>query len=227
VLSVLGLLWSGTALVGSMTRAFNRFYGAPERPFARQKIVELTMIVVFLLSMTLAVFGSSAAALIAQTGGRWLSLWSPGAQAVAPVVGTLVALGAALTLFLALFRVIPNAPLRLSDTWRGALVSTVLFMLILQIFPLYIRFFGGAFQAYKTLGLLLLLLTWFYLLARIIVVGASLNAFLRPVSWGHATSPTPPPTPVRAQASSHSPLLTAVAICVLLVLLRRATRDTG
>jgi membrane protein len=209
-----------------MTRAFNQFYGAPERPFARQKIVEFTMIVVFLLFLALAVFGSSAAALIAQTGGRWLSFWSPGAQALAQVLGTLVALGAAFTLFVALFRVIPNAPLRLSDTWRGALLSTVLLMLILQIFPLYIRFFGGGFQSYKTLGLLLLLLTWFYLLARIIVVGAELNAFLRPVTWDQATSPTRPPSAVRTDTSSSTPLLIVGAIGVLLVLLWQGKRGT-
>jgi hypothetical protein len=45
-----------------------------------------------------------------------------------------------------------------------------------------LRFFGGGFAAYKTIGLFLLLMTWFYFLARIVVLGGELNAFLRPVA---------------------------------------------
>ncbi len=81
-------------------------------------------------------------------------------------------------MFLAVYRVVPNTPLGLADVWKGATLAGVLFVLLNQVFPLYLRLFGGGFEAYKTLGLLLLLMTWLYFLARILVLGAELNAFL-------------------------------------------------
>jgi membrane protein len=224
-ISVVGLLWSGTALVGSMARAFNRFYGAPERPFLAQKLVESIMIIVFLVLTVASVFASSASALIAEMGAGLLAFWSPAALALTHLLGLLLSLLAGLLLFLAMFRIVPNAPLTFAGVWRGALLSAGLFVLIVQIFPLYIRFFGGGFEAYKTLGLLLVLLTWFYMLARIIVVGAELNAFLYPVMQPPAEATAEPPQ-IDAPRPARQPLLTISAAGVLLLLLWRAVRRT-
>ncbi len=224
VIAVLGLLWAGTGLIGSMTRAFNRFYGVPERAFIPQKIVEISMILLFMVLILASVLASSAASLISEHGGRLLSFLSADAIAMAPILGLLISAIAAFFLFLAIFRIVPNAPLSLGGVWRGALLSSVLFVLILQLFPLYTRFFGGGFEAYKTLGLLLLLLTWLYLLARIIVLGASLNAFLCPV----IVTPRPAlavTTEASPRETKQNPLLTLGAIAVFVVLLWRRARE--
>jgi membrane protein len=223
-ISVAGLLWAGTALVGSMTRAFNRFYGAPDRSFVPQKLIEIVMIVVFLVLTVASVFASSAAALIGQLGAELLAFLSPAALPVTQVLGLLLSLLAGLMLFLAMFWIVPNAPLTIAGVWRGALLSAALFLLILQIFPLYIRFFGGGFEAYKTLGLLPLLLTWFYMLARIIVVGAALNAFLSPVAIPAAEARVERRS-IDAPRPARQPLLTVGATGVLLLLLWRAARS--
>jgi membrane protein len=79
--------------------------------------------------------------------------------------------------------------MRLTQVWPGALLAVVLFSLVNQLWPLYIQFVGDGFAFYKTLGLFLLLLTWLHLLARILVRGGVLNAFLYPVNRGvHAAS---------------------------------------
>ncbi len=56
--------------------------------------------------------------------------------------------------------------------------AIVLFVLLNQAFPLYFSLLGGSYAAYKTLGLFLVLMTWFYCLAIIMVLGVELNAFL-------------------------------------------------
>jgi membrane protein len=227
VVSLLGLLWAGTALVGSMTRAFNRFYAAPDRAFMPQKLVEATMIVVFLVLTVASILASSAGALIAELGTQLLAFWSPGALAVAHLLGLVLSLLTGLMLFLAMFRIVPNAPVSISGVWRGALLSAALFVLILQMFPLYIRFFGGGFETYKTIGLLPLLLTWFYMLARIIVVGAELNAFLDPTS-SRATAQLPVESDsVTRSPQARRPVLTIGAVGVLLLLLWRASRGAN
>jgi membrane protein len=223
-LSVIGLLWSGTALVGSMARAFNRFYGVGDRPLVAQKLVEVTVILVFLVLTLGSVLSSSLTALLSEVGAGVLAFWSPAGSALTSLLGIAVAFAAGLALFLTLYRVVPNAPLSLAGVWRGAVLSTLLFLVILQMFPLYIHFFGGGFAAFKTLGLVPLLLTWFYMLARIIVLGAELNAFIDPlpatpdVPTVAALSSTPAPSPGR------SPLLTLGVLGVVMMLLWRELR---
>ena len=51
-------------------------------------------------------------------------------------------------------------------------------MILNQAFALYFSVLGGSYAAYKTLGLFLMLMTWFYCLAVILVLGVELNAFL-------------------------------------------------
>lgn len=177
LLSVLGLLWAGAALVGSMARAFNRFYRVPDRGFLRQKLVELLVILLFLVLTVVAVVGSSAAAILAELGEELLARLRMEGLPLLHVVGPLLSFVSGLGLFLVLFSIVPNVSLTPRMVWPGALLSTVLFLVILQVFPLYVQLFGGGFEAYKTLGILPLLLTWFYMLARIIVLGAAVNAF--------------------------------------------------
>ena len=80
-------------------------------------------------------------------------------------------------MFMAVYRFVPHVPLRLADVWPGALLGGVLFVLLSQAFPLYFRLLGGTYAVYQTLGLFLILMTWFYCLALILVLGAELNAF--------------------------------------------------
>jgi hypothetical protein len=69
----------------------------------------------------------------------------------------------------------------------------VLFVVLTQVFPLYLHFLGGGFAAYKALGVFLLLMTWFYFLSLILCAGMLLNAVLS----GHC----PIPSAEQAQAA--------------------------
>ncbi len=179
LVSLVGLVWSGSALFGAVAHAFNRFYRVPDRGFIHKAIMQLSMMVITVGLVVLSVAASGLATYLASAGGA-LPAWLPGVGLVQAFAGWAVAILAALALFLAIYRVVPNEPLGLRQVWPGALLSAALFFLINQSFPLYLKLFGGGFEAYKTLGLFVLLVTWFYLLARILVVGALLNAFLQP-----------------------------------------------
>ena len=76
------------------------------------------------------------------------------------------------------------------------MLAGVSFVLLTQIFPLYLRYLGSGFAAYKALGVFLLLMTWFYFLALILCAGTLLNAVLS----GHC----PTPSPEQAQARGRT-----------------------
>ncbi len=173
--SVVGLVWSGYWLFQTMELVFNHFYGAPDRGFGQQVVMALAMIGLYAALFTLSVLASVAANVLVAMSDRAVPFDLTG---IDPLIGWLLALASAVGMFVAIYRVIPNTRLTLSDVWPGALVAGVLFVLLSQAFPLYFRILGGSYAAYKTLGLFLMLMTWFYCLAVILVLGVELNAFL-------------------------------------------------
>jgi membrane protein len=189
IASAVGLLWSGFWLFDTMAFVFNRFYGAPDRDYRGEIVMSLTMMVVYFILITVSVLATGISTFLVSLSDRVLPFDIPG---FAVAIGWLVSLGSAILMFLAVYRFVPNTPLTLAEVWRGAVLASILFLLLNQAFPLYLRLFGGGFEAYKTLGLFLLLMTWFYCLAMILVIGAELNAFLA----GHPSA-TPVGEPVR------------------------------
>lgn len=173
--SLVGLAWSGYWLFQTMALVFNHFYGAPDRSFPKQVVMALTMMAVYAALVTVSVLASVISTFVVGVSERALPFDIP---AIDPVTGWLVSLGSAVLMFLAIYRFVPHTPLGFADVWPGALLAGGLFVLLSQAFPLYFWILGGSYAAYKSLGLFLVLMTWFYCLALILVLGAELNAFL-------------------------------------------------
>jgi membrane protein len=91
------------------------------------------------------------------------------------VLGYGVALIAAAFFFAMLYRIIPNAGQTIRDVWPGTLTAAVLFVVMAQVFPLYIRLVGGANRYGKAFVLVTLLVAWFYALAHLILFGTHVN----------------------------------------------------
>jgi membrane protein len=173
--SLVGLVWSGYWLFQTMELVFNHFYGAPPRGFRKQVVMSLTMMSLYAALASLSILASVASNFLMDYSERAVRFDLTGFD---PAVGWMLALGSAVAMFTALYRVIPNRRLTLADVWPGAVLAGVLFVLLNQGFPWYLRILGGSYAAYKTLGLFLFLMTWFYCLAVILVLGVEVNAFL-------------------------------------------------
>jgi len=173
LVSLAGLLWSGSNLFGAMEAVFNRFYGAVDRGFVRGRLMSFAMIAIYAVLVPVSVLASGAATFLVGVSEQALPFDTPW---LALVLGWAVSFASALAMFLILFHVVPNTYLTFRDVWRGAVLAAILFVLLSQVFPLYLQFMGGGFAVYKTLGVFFLLMTWLYFLANVIVVGAELNA---------------------------------------------------
>ena len=175
IVSVVGLLWSGSNLFGVTAAVFNRFFGASDRGFIRQRLIDFGVMIVYAVLLTVSVGASSITGVLVGISERVVPFQLP---YFAFLLGWLISFGSAFLMFLVLYRVVPNVPLTFRDVWPGALLSAILFMFLTQAFPLYLRFLGSGFAAYKALGVFLLLMTWFYFLGMILVAGGLLNAML-------------------------------------------------
>jgi len=173
IIGFAGLLWSGSALFGAIEQALAALTPCKARGFVTQKLVGFAMILLFtVLAVPLVMSGSLLPALESlPVVPRFLSS-GPAAlifQIAAGVIDAAV-------LFAAIYFVVPNRRQRLRDIVPGALVAGGLLEGLTLIFPLYFKLSGGFASYGATFALFFLLLTYFYLLGQITMLGAAVNA---------------------------------------------------
>ena len=175
LVSLVTLAWSGYWLFTSMEFVFNRFYGVADRSLLGQAWMALLMTSAYAVLMTVSVIASEIPPLLVAFAEQlpfevpWTLL----------MFGKAISIASAVLMFTALYTVVPNCRLTPLDVWPGAVLTGALLILLNQAFPIYFWLFGGSYAVYQALGLSLLLMSWFYFLAMILVLGAELNAFLK------------------------------------------------
>jgi membrane protein len=177
-LGLLGFAWVGTGFVSSMARSMNRIYSVPNAGFVKEKqrgfIVILLFAVFFMIAASASIvttFFVGNEAHLPLVLRQW-TLTSGQSQMIAYGIAAV----AAYLLFFTIYRLVPNAKQTVWDVWPGALVSALLFLLVTQAFPVYLRYVGGSNRYGLALGLVSLMVAAFYALAHVILFGAYINA---------------------------------------------------
>ncbi len=173
ILGLLLALYSASAGVKTLMEGLNIVYDETEaRSFIKRNVVGLGLTLLLIVGVLLA-FGVVivAPAILANVGlGQTTEAWITYARW--PIMAVLV--GAGLSV---LYR---QAPSRARPLWRwvlpGAALATVIWTLFSILFSLYVRNFGSYNETYGALGGVIILLTWMWLSAFIILMGAELNA---------------------------------------------------
>ncbi|MFN2568631.1 MAG: YihY/virulence factor BrkB family protein [Candidatus Dormibacteria bacterium] len=181
-----GLVWSGSALIGAFDEAVNSLYPCSPRDFLRQKLMSVGMMLIFTVLTVPLVLSSSLLALLRDVPGLPDLLAS---EPVAFVLQAVLGVVDGALLFGAIYYIVPNRRQRLRRTLPGALVGGVLLEALTLLFPLYFRVSGGFATYGKTFALFFVLLTYFYFLGQIVMVGATVNAELDPDSGECAAEP--------------------------------------
>lgn len=186
-LSVVGLLYSGSALFGSLEDAFNRIYQLPGRPYLRQKLMAMGMLLTCASLLLLSLLAASLADLLSSVSGQTLETWLPGAtwltelvdlRAVGVSLAWTLSLAWSFLFFLLIYVIVPNRHFRLGQVWPGAALAALLFVGITKLFPVYLDYFSNFNRYGAGFAFVLLLLAWFYFLAHVVLFGATVNAFV-------------------------------------------------
>jgi membrane protein len=74
-----------------------------------------------------------------------------------------------------LFKVLPSRPIAWQSVWPGALLTTLLLMLLQNFVSNGIIRIGENFQAYGVIGSVMVLLVWIYLNIQIIFLGCEFS----------------------------------------------------
>jgi membrane protein len=176
VISVLFALWSASRGMSGLMSGLDIAYGeAEQRSFIRFNLIALG------LTLGLLVAGVIAIALVAVLPAVTAALQGGGGGRVIKWVVLIVEWPILLGVFMALLAVLYRyAPDRRTPQWRwaspGAIVASVLWIAGSILFSIYVANFGNYNATYGSLGAVVVLLTWLYLSAFVVLLGAEINA---------------------------------------------------
>ncbi|MFC1871841.1 YihY/virulence factor BrkB family protein [Chloroflexota bacterium] len=170
LLSLLGLFWSGSAMFSAMSRSINRAWDIHrDRPFYIRKLRDLVMAlstgIMFLLSM-----GATSVFTIMRR------VDFPVLAVTVNLAGRSLAFFLVLTIFLLIYKYIPNTTIRWRDVWPGALLVAVLFEIARSSFVLYLDNFANYGLVYGSIASVIVLLVWIYFSAFILILGAEFSS---------------------------------------------------
>lgn len=177
-LSLIFTLWSASRGMDAMVYALNRSYRIEkERSFIQSKLLSILltvgMIFVFLSALVLTVFGQKIQTIvqlffhipenniIVSNAFRWI---------ITLIIVTFT--------LIALYYIAPNTCISCKDVIPGAILAAIGWQLFSVIFSIYINYFETFSATYGSLGGVIILMTWFYLSAMIIMMGGIINALL-------------------------------------------------
>jgi membrane protein len=205
VMTVIGAVlavWSTTGAMSSYMTALNLAYEQKDkRSFVRKRLVALEMVAVigfaFLLVAVLLIFGPSLETLVASHSGGasgvvgwvwWVAEWPILLFGLVTAFSTLLYLG-------------PDVELR---RWQlvtpGSILASVVWLLVSGAFAFYTASFGSYNKTWGTLAAVIVMLTWLWLAAIALLLGAELNA----ETARHVEPAVAPRTPARRPGTAAS-----------------------
>jgi membrane protein len=180
-MTIVGLVlavWSTTGAMTSYMTAVNLAYGRKDgRSFVRKRLVAVALVAViglaFLLVAVLLIFGPSLERLVASHAGGasgavgwiwWIAEWPILVAGLLAAFATLLSIG-------------PDVE---HPRWRfitpGSLLATMIWLAASGVFAYYTSSFGSYNKTWGSLAAVIIMLTWLWLAALALLLGAEVNA---------------------------------------------------
>ena len=174
--------WAASGAIMSLMEGFQAAYRLPSgRPFVKQRGVALLLVFIAAIpaigSSALILFGvRSERTVLAWTGlfaGDELKIWE---ILLARTLRYGMALLATVLVTGLLYCVAPNRPLKFKSVLPGAFLATCLWLVATSGFAWYVRNIANYNVLYGSIGAVVALLVWMYLLSLIALLGCEYNA---------------------------------------------------
>lgn len=174
---ILVSLWTASSAVSALTDSLNIAYGAKEtRPFWKVRLLAIALtaiqVVLVVAAAALSLFGHLIAKMgaAAGLGEVFQTLWSLARWPAAIVLATLG--------LMLLYRLTPNVRQTWARVLPGSVVAIAGIVLASIGFAFYVSHFGSYDRTYGSIGAIIVLLTWFYLVGFLVLTGGVVNSLL-------------------------------------------------
>jgi membrane protein len=176
LLALLIALYGASKASTAVMTALNVAYGTDEtRSFIKRTLIAISMIAGAVVVMLLVILAMSAIHLVEEL----LPSFGGVMHFLIQALGFLLAAAGVIALLATIYRYGPDRP---NAKWRwitpGSIIATALWLLATVGFGFYVANFGSYNATYGSLGAVIVFLTWLYLSAYIVLLGAEMNAVL-------------------------------------------------
>lgn len=178
VVALLLSAWAASSLMATLMEGFRAAYRLPGgRGIVQDRIVAFALVFISAMpaiaASALLVFGDKVEqALLPMAGGNIAS----GVLLATKGIRLFISLGAVVVTTAVLYYVAPNRPQQWKNVWPGAFVATALWLAVTVIFAWYVRNLANYNVMYGSIGGVIALIVWMYLLAAIALFGCEFNA---------------------------------------------------
>ena len=176
IAAIIGLIWSGSAVFGAITRAINMAVGAPRKhPFFLSKLRSFFMALAATLLLGLSIGTSAALEVVASLDFKVLERLSIDPESINQVAGTLTGLALTFLTFALIYKMTPYIDTRWRQVVPGALLGALVFEVVKRAFLFYLARVANFEAVYSSLSSIIVLLLWLYVSAWVLIIGAEYN----------------------------------------------------
>ena len=175
-IAVIGALWSASRGMTAMQVSMNKAYGVePRRNVVIIRLFSLILTTLLIVSIMLLVivfgFGQLILEYITPIIDIPLTISETFQSLRWPV--TMIVL---FSIFCLLYYFVPHARIPFKSVLPGAAFSTIGWMLVSQVFAVYVEYFAIGTKSYGTIGTFMILLIWLQVIGALMTAGAVINA---------------------------------------------------
>lgn len=177
-IGILGTLWSASNGINAFIQASNQAYDVEEtRSFIKVRLMSLAltigMILAVVIALVLPIFGN----VIIDFINSVVNL--PTQTAILfQILRWVISIAAMIIVLSALYHFAPNKTYPFKEILPGALITALLWQIISLGFSFYVGNFANYSATYGSLGGIIVLMLWFYLIGIILMVGAEINVII-------------------------------------------------
>jgi membrane protein len=177
MVGILGLLWAGTAVFGSIRKGINATWGITRpRSFLKERLIDITFMVVAAVLMLISIFSTAIltylmeilAFITRETYVDGALLWERLASALPPTLSFIV--------FFAIYWLLPNTNVKITEPLPGAIVATTGFEILKNVFVWFIGNSSIYSTIYGSVGSIVVLLVWVYVSSIILLFGSTITS---------------------------------------------------
>ncbi|MFN0100531.1 MAG: YihY/virulence factor BrkB family protein [Bryobacteraceae bacterium] len=183
VVAVLLSAWAASSLMATLMEGFRAAYRLPGgRGIVQDRIVAFALVFISAMpaiaASALLVFGDTVEPWLLQMAG-WIDTggsFAAGVLIASKITRLFISFGAIVMTTGLLYYVGPNRPQQWKNVWPGSFVATALWLAVTAIFAWYVRNLANYNVMYGSIGGVIALIVWMYLLAAIALFGCEFNA---------------------------------------------------
>lgn len=167
-------IFGATTIFAEIQGSLNTIWGIKAIPkkswlkYIKTRLLSFSIILIFAFIL-LVTF--SITQVIANLSDRFMSSYPDVAQSLVKIIGVIINLCVTTLIFALIFKILPDAKIKLKDVFVGALVTTILFLIGQWGISLYIGI-ANVGTVYGAAAFMAILVTWIYYSAIIIYIGA-------------------------------------------------------